>query len=205
MRVKTDARREAILEIATQLFREVGYERASMAIISTRVGGSKATLYNYFKSKEELFAAAMLGALEAQGQSIIDMLDGESDDLETVLCGFGEAYLRLVTDPETLAITRTAISESANGTLGATLYEHGPRRAWVAVADYVERLQKRGLIGTGDPSLIAAQFKGLLEADFLEPLLWGATTVRSVTCATASAVATFMKAFATNVKKAIDH
>jgi AcrR family transcriptional regulator len=51
MRVKSDTRREAILEIAKDLFREVGYERASMAMISARVGGSKATLYSYFKSR----------------------------------------------------------------------------------------------------------------------------------------------------------
>ena len=44
MRVKTDDRRAAILEAAVEVFREVGYERASMAAISARVGGSKATL-----------------------------------------------------------------------------------------------------------------------------------------------------------------
>lgn len=33
MRVKTDSRRQAILSAALAVFREVGYERASMAAI----------------------------------------------------------------------------------------------------------------------------------------------------------------------------
>ena len=34
-----------------------GYGATSMSTIAARVGGSKATLYHYFKSKEELFDA----------------------------------------------------------------------------------------------------------------------------------------------------
>ena len=62
MRVKTDDKRRAILAAALELFREIGYERASMSKISEKIGGSKSTLYNYFKSKEELFSAAMIDA-----------------------------------------------------------------------------------------------------------------------------------------------
>ena len=54
MRVKTEAKRQHIVDVAAQAFRELGFEGASMAEICARVGGSKATLYNYFASKEEL-------------------------------------------------------------------------------------------------------------------------------------------------------
>src|SRR6202790_3714523 len=56
-RLDRDSRREAILDVAAEVFMEVGYSAASMSIIAARVGGSKGTLYNYFKSKEELFEA----------------------------------------------------------------------------------------------------------------------------------------------------
>ncbi|MBW8734443.1 MAG: TetR/AcrR family transcriptional regulator [Asticcacaulis sp.] len=52
-----DERRARILETAREVFYEVGYAGASMSMISGRLGGSKATLYAYFSSKEELFAA----------------------------------------------------------------------------------------------------------------------------------------------------
>ena len=54
---RRDQRREAILEVARAVFTEEGFAAASMSSIAARLGGSKGTLYNYFKSKEELFAA----------------------------------------------------------------------------------------------------------------------------------------------------
>ena len=36
-----------------------GFAATSMSAIATRLGGSKGTLYNYFKSKEELFGAVV--------------------------------------------------------------------------------------------------------------------------------------------------
>jgi AcrR family transcriptional regulator len=49
--------REDILRAAGELFFEKGYGGTSMSMIAARVGGSKGTLYNYFTSKKELFAA----------------------------------------------------------------------------------------------------------------------------------------------------
>ena len=62
MRVMTEAKREAILEAASKVFMEAGFEGASMAEISKVTGGSKDTLYSYFKSKEELFVDVMYHA-----------------------------------------------------------------------------------------------------------------------------------------------
>jgi AcrR family transcriptional regulator len=44
MRVRTEEKRQEIVEIAARLFEELGYERTSMSAIAARVGGSKATL-----------------------------------------------------------------------------------------------------------------------------------------------------------------
>ncbi len=54
-----DEKREAILRIAYQAFLTDGYAATSMSEIARQVGGSKATLYNYFCSKEELFTAVV--------------------------------------------------------------------------------------------------------------------------------------------------
>ncbi len=197
MRVKTDARRAAILETATELFREVGYERASMAEISARTGGSKATLYNYFRSKEELFAAVMIEAIEDQGRNVIDMLDPADADVAAVLCRFGEAYLQILTAPDTLATTRTALAEGSNSHLGATLYERGPESAWDEVASYMEELQDLGRICPGNPKIAAFHLKGLLEAGYVEPLLWGAKAHFELSPSVAAAVGAFMRAYST--------
>jgi AcrR family transcriptional regulator len=61
---KSDSKRQAILEIAYRLFRAQGFDGTSMADITSQVGGSKATLYSHFPSKEELFVECMMAALE---------------------------------------------------------------------------------------------------------------------------------------------
>jgi AcrR family transcriptional regulator len=54
-----DEKRAAIVKIAYEAFLTDGYAATSMSSIAAKVGGSKATLYNYFASKEELFAAVI--------------------------------------------------------------------------------------------------------------------------------------------------
>lgn len=175
MRIKSDNRRRNILDAAGALFREVGFGRASMAAISARAGGSKATLYNYFKSKDELFAAVMFEAMEEQGQQVLGMLDPSDPDLRGVLERFGLAYLKMVLNAETLANTRIAIAEAESSKLGARLYAMGPRLFWDAVAAYLEALMSRGLLVPRPPSLAALHLQGLLEAGVVEPALFGAT------------------------------
>ncbi|CAG1012445.1 partial putative HTH-type transcriptional regulator YvdT, partial [Anaerolineales bacterium] len=59
MAKKSDTKRQHILAVAAEAFQEYGFERTSMSEICARVGGSKATLYNYFSSKDELFFEVM--------------------------------------------------------------------------------------------------------------------------------------------------
>lgn len=59
MKKKTETKSQAIVDIAAEVFREMGFQRASMSEICRRVGGSKATIYSYFPSKELLFFEVM--------------------------------------------------------------------------------------------------------------------------------------------------
>ncbi len=59
MRVKSEEKRQAILEIAKYSFTKQGFEQTSMSHIAKMLGGSKATLYNYFSSKAAIFTAVM--------------------------------------------------------------------------------------------------------------------------------------------------
>ncbi|ALZ10870.1 TPA: TetR/AcrR family transcriptional regulator [Pseudomonas aeruginosa] len=198
MRVKTDDRRKVILDVAIEIFREVGYARASMAMISTRIGGSKGTLYGYFKSKDELFAAAMMAVMEEQADEIMGLLDLSEPDVALALRRFGEALLALLTSADTLAIMRAAIAEGANSKLGATLYEMGAGRAWHQMTNYIARQQEVGLIRAMDASVAAAHLKALLETGFIEPLLFGARPWFTPKEAVARAVDVFLRAYGSN-------
>lgn len=196
MRVKTDARRQAIVNAATEVFREVGYDRASMATISARVGGSKATLYSYFKSKEELFAAAMLDAINADAQSLIELMQSSEKDLKKLIRKIGLGYVRLICLPQALAITRTAVAEGANSNIGPLLYERGPSGAVDQIAIFITKLIEEGQIRRVDPRVAALHLKALFDAGIQEPLLFGALPELTAENAVDAAVDTFMRAYA---------
>lgn len=193
MRVKTEDRRQAIIEAALDVFREMGFERASMAIISRRLGGSKGTLYGYFRSKEELFETAMKAASEGPGDQIMDLLDPDASDLRAVLRRFTKAYLNFITGDEVLAICRTAIAEGCNSALGAHLFEQGPGRALVKLTSFFDTMIKRGKLRDLSPSMAALHFKGLIEAGFFEEALYGAPIQKEK--AIGDAVDAFLRAY----------
>lgn len=195
MRVKTDERRATILEAATALFREEGYERASMAAISARVGGSKQTLYSYFKSKEELFSAAMVAAMEERGYQLLDLLDPETTDLSATLKRFGVAYLELIATPELILNTRIAIGAAGTGGLGAELFRLGPRRLWDEITTYLATRIETGQLAAPSAAIAALHLQGLLEAGRMEPLLFGAPPLTSEIDAAEHAISAYMKAY----------
>jgi AcrR family transcriptional regulator len=197
MRVRTDERRDAILAAATEVFREMGYERASMALIALRVGGSKTTLYGYFPSKEELFWDAMVGAMQVlEGEKTLALLDPAEPAVSSVLQRFGESYLRLFTTRNSIAVTRTAVAEGAtNRALSTLLYERGPKRILDSVASYLSHLKKKGAIRTCDPRVAAVHLKGLLDAGIVEPLLFGTRAELKPAEAVRFAVDAFLRAY----------
>lgn len=62
-----DVRRRQILREAGALFREVGYQNASMEQIAARLGLTKAALYYYFSDKSEILVRCL-----ALGRQVVD-------------------------------------------------------------------------------------------------------------------------------------
>jgi AcrR family transcriptional regulator len=58
-------RRERLIEAARRVFATRGFEQASMDEIAAAAGAGKPTLYRYFASKEALFEAVFVEALDA--------------------------------------------------------------------------------------------------------------------------------------------
>ena len=64
MRAKQKAVRDQILRTAADLFRERGYRASTLDDIAKRLGMSKASLYTYFRAKEEMLAAISRETIE---------------------------------------------------------------------------------------------------------------------------------------------
>lgn len=169
MKVRTEARREAIVEAATKLFQELGYERASMNELAKRLGGSKATLYGYFASKEELFTAVVRAAATAHLSDAIQRLQSPqagATDLHSMLQQFGECMLQVVSnDAVAIAVYRMVVAEAGRSEVGQLFYQAGPSDSVVAVAAVLEAAMARGELRTSDPIIAALHFLALLTAE----------------------------------------
>jgi AcrR family transcriptional regulator len=191
MRVKTEKRRQAALG----LFHEVGYERASMSAIAARLGGSKATLYGYFKSKDELFVAAMINSVRDNTDDFLNKLDLNISNIEIVLKNLGVSYLLFISNPEFVVTKRSALTQGSNAALGPLLYERGPKHAWDQVAAYLEQRMNDGALPQSEPQIAALHLKGLLEAGIAEPAVFGAKPHLSIERAVTLAVKAFMRIY----------
>ena len=193
-RATAEERREAIIKVALETFRELGFERASMTVIAGRLGRSKGSLYGFFRSKEELFEAAMKAGSQTPGDRIMELLDPESNDLSMTLTKFAKAYLKFVLSEEVLSITRTAIAEGATSSLGRHMFKAGPGHALETMAEFFAEMIRRGRLRDGSPQVAAIQFKSLLEGGRLEESLFGVKPVRENTVR--QSIDTFLRAYA---------
>ncbi len=195
MRVKTDQKRRAILAAAVSVLEEMGHAGASMSAIAARLGGSKATIYGYFSTKEELFAAAMTEALRGKAVTHLAKLDADGD-IEADLLAYGHAYLDFIALPELVALARLALSEAGTKTsLGVELMRQGLLPAMRDIADRLERRAARGELVIPDPLIAAYHLKGLLDAGVFEPRLHGEPPLFDRCVVVRSAVDVFLSAY----------
>src|SRR5579883_1123659 len=167
---KSDSKRQAILEAGYRLFRTRGFDATSMADISALVGGSKATLYSHFASKEELFVECMMAAVENYLAGTLEHLDAAGADARAALLDFGASVLRFVCSPEQLDVRRLMIAEAARSGTGKLFFDKiSALRA--QLASFLSACMDRGELRRDDPALAAEHFGALLEAEILEPLL----------------------------------
>jgi AcrR family transcriptional regulator len=193
-----DKKREAILRIAYQAFLTDGYAATSMSEIARQVGGSKATLYNYFCSKEELFTAVV----DEKCQDIQDMVFDAAlalDDFPKALTQLGDRFLHVVLREDSIATFRLITAEAARfPELGRAFYSSGPRRSKEVLADFFRRAITDGHLSPRDPAIMASRFFELCKGELHQRKLWNAAaepTEAEIRANVAEAVRVFLAAY----------
>ena len=154
-----DSRRQAIVDVARDVFVAEGFAETSMATIAAKVGGSKGTLYNYFPSKQDLFAEVIRDQCDRKLAAMFDSLEAEGEDVEAVLREVGRCYSHLVLGEESVLLSRLVIAEVGRfPELGRILYESGPKRGRARMAVYVEKQMCAGRIRRADAIRVVDQF-----------------------------------------------
>jgi AcrR family transcriptional regulator len=173
MRKKSDEKRQAIVDIATPIFLKNGYSAASISEIARLVGGSKATLYSYFPSKEDLFLEVILQSAEKMVGKSFDYLEGDLPYTEK-LYKFSADFLKFITSPTMADIARCVIAEAHRTSLGKEVYEQGIKKNWLKVSEFFGQLIKEKKMRECDPWVAAMHLKGLLEGEYKDMRLLSA-------------------------------
>jgi AcrR family transcriptional regulator len=149
--------RQAILDAAREVFGELGYEAATVRDIIRRTGLAAGTFYNYYRSKEEVFAAlADDGA--RRFAPILKGLRGRGGPLEDFVRAAIVAYFEFMADEHTSWMARRPAGEQHP-------YVHGetPEMAAVfaEVKDAIENAIAEGRGPASDSEYMAAGCIGI--------------------------------------------
>ncbi len=161
-----DAKEAAIIAAAQKTFLVHGYDGASMDEIALAAGVSKRTVYNRFRSKEELFAAAIDESCRRILPVDIEAIE-KSLSTEAFTSELAHLFLRGMLHPEALALRRIASFEAGrNPALGRLYHDHGPAYMAAAFAPILKRAADREGVEIDDIETAIVQLGALI----MEPL-----------------------------------
>lgn len=191
------AKRAAILQTATGCFLEQGYGGVTMSDIAERLGGSKGTLWKYFRSKDMLFEAVIVHACGHIHASIpLEMERSKSP--KTVLTDFADGYIRRSVSADHIALYRTVIGVLDRfPKLGRTYFDHRCTAVRDPLADYIAYLMEAGQLACEDAQLAAGTFLALCDVGHSARVLLAAERPdgSAATAKAALAVDLFLKIF----------
>jgi AcrR family transcriptional regulator len=128
-------------------------------------------------TKADLFKSVVSdragGFILAIDEQVVGALDLESA-LERILIAYG----RLTLDQEVIAMTRLVLGESDRfPEIAETFYEEAIRPTSKAMADWLERQRRRGLISLDDPLLAAGMLRGMMVMEPQRAVMLGQCSV----------------------------
>ena len=167
------AKRRQILDGASKVFMDLGFDGASMGEIARAAGVSKGTLYVYFADKNRLFEAIVeRTALEHSEASFNYDL---ARDVPTTLRDFGQAYVQSICRPTEGSAIRTvmAIAERMPD-VGRRFYQCVIENRIKGLAVYLEAHVAAKDIAIDDCQLAASQFMMMCQASVFLPFIFQA-------------------------------
>lgn len=151
-----------ILNAATQLFLESGYEETSTAEIASRAKVSKRELYSNFEDKRDILEA-VITELQAQIQSQTGVSWSSTDDIRKVLTQAGTHILEFIYSERFAKLFRIVAAQSFHDPRSARkFYMLGPGAGRNATAAFLRRHMQAGTLRKADALRAADDFLDLV-------------------------------------------
>ncbi len=130
-----EQKQHAIVSAAEALFLQQGYGVISMDQIAKKAGVTKQTVYRYFSSKNELFAAVMQRVQTAKSAAYCFA----SKSINEELTGFGCYLLSFHLQEQALGLYRIMLTETAQENLYSTFKKQGPQHVLKPLIEYLSQ------------------------------------------------------------------
>lgn len=152
------SKQDLIIEAATKVFLQEGFDGASMEEIAKSAGVAKQTLYGYFAGKDSLFLAIIERQREEVFGDLPEAKDGSKNIGEYLIC-LGDRFSEMLFDKDTLELYRLVVAETPRfPEIGKLYFEEGPRTGVERVAQFLNR---QG-IKASSAQIMSEQFFGML-------------------------------------------
>ena len=160
-RPSDQAKRQAILDAASQLFFEDGFAATSIEQVAADAGVSKVTIYNQFGDKRALFTAAV----ERECEKMRDYFSIDATREGTIrerLQEVGEGMIAFLSRPEMVQFERRIAAETeVEPAIGHAFLDAGPWRMKQAFSVFLKHANETGELVVDDTALAAEQFAAL--------------------------------------------
>jgi TetR/AcrR family transcriptional regulator, mexJK operon transcriptional repressor len=161
--VRRDAR---LLDVATKLFMERGFDCTSIDAVAETAGVSKPTVYARYRDKRDLFTAVLRATIQrwlAPLSAAAEAAKANPRSVETTLHDLSRHMLAHASTPEVVMLRRTLAAQALQFPELAKLgYEEGWLRGVRAVAILLQQFADRGQIKIDDPAMAADLFLSLV-------------------------------------------
>lgn len=159
-----EALSQTIVEAASELFVELGFQATTLDKVVQRAKISKLSIYRHFENKEALFSAAIVAGCH-QLFAPQALLEGVEGSVEDQLMAVGSLLLRTLLRPDVSSVEAMVMADKTNQkSLSKLHYEAGPAHVIAQIEALLRQLHAKALLNVPDPlqsaRLFAALFKG---------------------------------------------
>ena len=196
--VSKDEKGDAIVSAARKTFLAQGFDATSMDQIALVAGVSKRTVYNRFRSKEDLFGAAI-------EETCKKLLPVNLDEIETGLPAaelirqLGRRLVEGILQPEAISLRRIAAFEAERTPeIGRSYIAHGPQFMVDQAAPILDRLAAAGALSVPDVKAALWQLGALITEPLHTKVLMGdvpENLAAAIDAQVDNGVAAFMKLY----------
>jgi len=164
--------RQIIYEAARHEFADNGFASTSVEAVARRAGVSTKTLYRLIPNKAALFEGMVSDRLDTF-VSEVNLHAADHTDIQEALSAALMACADLALDKEVIALQRMILQEAGKfPEVAGMFYANAIHRTTIALADWLQAQQKRGLIALEDVEEAAGMLLGMV--------CFGATAGRTV-------------------------